>query len=221
VFRAELVDTTVPSDPDLDSALVVTNASFEWEKIVTPGPADAKADADSTEKAGAFSVRNLDMNVPWGRLVAIIGPIGSGKSSILRGLLGEMRCTAGTVAFGGRVAYCQQTAWIQNASVRDNILFGEEWDETWYWRCVASASLLAEMEALPDGDLTEIGEKGVNLSGGQRQRVSIARALHCKPDVVVSCTVLLPLTTAHGRRAQCGRPARGARSVQGRDPWSA
>jgi ABC-type multidrug transport system fused ATPase/permease subunit len=98
-----------------------------------------------------------------------------------------MRSQDGSVKFGGRLGYCQQSAWIQNASLRDNIVFGQKWDESRYWQCVKDASLVPDLEILPDGDLTEIGEKGVNLSGGQKQRVNIARALYFNADIVVSC----------------------------------
>lgn len=68
--------------------------------------------------------------------------------------------------FGGQLGYCQQSAWIQNTTLRDNILFGQPWDKSRYWQAIKDASLIADLELLPDGDLTEIGEKGINLSGG-------------------------------------------------------
>ncbi|BEJ03533.1 hypothetical protein CcaverHIS641_0107080 [Cutaneotrichosporon cavernicola] len=139
---------------------------------------------DSEEKE-PFMVQNLSLEISRGQLVAIVGPVGAGKSSILQGLLGEMRHISGTAEFGGRLGYCQQTAWIQNATLRDNVLFGQRWDEARYWECIRRACLLPDLEILPDGDLTEIGEKGVNLSGGQKQRVNIARALYFDADTVL------------------------------------
>ncbi|KAF9243526.1 ABC protein [Melanogaster broomeanus] len=118
-----------------------------------------------------FQVKNVTLTIPRGQLTAIVGPIGSGKSSLLQGLIGEMRKVSGHVSLGGRVAYCSQTAWIQNASLRDNIIFGRPFDEEKYWRIIEVACLLPDLQILPDGDLTEIGEKGINLSGGQKQRV--------------------------------------------------
>lgn len=96
-----------------------------------------------------------------------------------------MRKLGGSVTFGGVLGYCQQSAWIQNATLRDNIVFGQKWNEARYWQCIRSASLITDLEILPDGDLTEIGEKGVNLSGGQKQRVNIARALYFDADIVL------------------------------------
>ena len=89
----------------------------------------------------------------------------SGKSSLLAAVLGEMRRLSGRVELSGSVSYCPQTAWIQNASLKDNILFGLPFDEDRYQRAIRHCALEADIEMLPHGDLTEIGEKGVNLSG--------------------------------------------------------
>ncbi|KIJ14255.1 hypothetical protein PAXINDRAFT_169871 [Paxillus involutus ATCC 200175] len=132
-----------------------------------------------------FQVRNVTLTIPRGQLAAIVGPVGSGKSSLLQGIVGEMRRVSGHVSLGGPVAYCPQTAWIQNATLRNNIIFGRPFEEEKYWRVVEIACLLPDLQLLPDGDLTEIGEKGINLSGGQKQRVNIARALYCDPEIVI------------------------------------
>uniref|UniRef100_A0A8C7IGV6 Multidrug resistance-associated protein 1 n=1 Tax=Oncorhynchus kisutch TaxID=8019 RepID=A0A8C7IGV6_ONCKI len=114
-----------------------------------------------------------------GSLVAVVGHVGSGKSSLLSALLGEMEKLEGSVSVKGSVAYVPQQAWIQNATLKDNIVFGQERKESWYHRVVEACALLPDLEILPAGDGTEIGEKGVNLSGGQKQRVSLARAVYC------------------------------------------
>lgn len=208
LFDSEVMeDTERVIDRNLGVALRVTNASFEWEEV-----ADVSETAEATEP---FAIRNLDLVIPHGQLIAIVGPVGSGKSSLLQGLLGEMRCTEGTVEFGGRLGYCQQTAWIQNATIRDNVLFGQKWDEDRYWRCIEEASLLPDLEILADGDLTEIGEKGVNLSGGQKQRVNIARGLYYGADILVGANVTRAVLTAAPRRSsQCRRRARRQGAVQ-------
>lgn len=132
-----------------------------------------------------FSMRDLNLKVKRGDLCAIIGPVGSGKSSLLLGAIGEMRRMAGDVTWSSsRVAYCSQSAWIQNATLRDNIVFGQPWDENRYWDCVQRAELLSDLAMLSGGDMTEIGERGVTLSGGQKQRVNIARALYYDAEVV-------------------------------------
>ena len=125
------------------------------------------------------------MQIKRGQLVAIVGAVGAGKSSILSGLIGEMLHLSGSVTFGGKIAYCSQSAFIQNATLRDNVLFGQPWDEARYWQVLKDASLIADCLQLPDGELTEIGERGINISGGQKQRVNVARALYYDAHVVL------------------------------------
>ncbi|WFD31665.1 hypothetical protein MSPP1_002704 [Malassezia sp. CBS 17886] len=132
-----------------------------------------------------FAMAPLSLTIARGELCAIIGPVGSGKSSLILGAIGEMQLTGGEMTWGSKhIAYCSQSAWIQNATVRDNILFGQPWDEERYWACIDRAELPADLTLLQNGDLTEIGERGVTLSGGQKQRVSIARALYYDADIV-------------------------------------
>ncbi|XP_076020047.1 multidrug resistance-associated protein 1-like [Genypterus blacodes] len=132
---------------------------------------------------GPPCLRRININVRSGWLVAVVGHIGSGKSSLLSALLGEMEKRSGYVSIKGSVAYVPQQAWIQNATLKGNILFGHERKESWYHRVVEACALLPDLDILPAGDSTEIGEKGLNLSGGQKQRVSLARAVYRKADV--------------------------------------
>ncbi|KAG2153342.1 ABC protein [Suillus clintonianus] len=207
IFHAELISgDTLVIDKDQESALLVKDATFEWESFEKDsGKASGSKDAgggsprskDRSVKeedmakptpgkdVPLFKVKNVTMTIPRGQLVAVVGPVGSGKSSLLQGLIGEMRKVSGDVSFGGRVAYCPQTAWIQNATLRDNITFGQPFEADRYWRLIEIACLLPDIQLLPDGDLTEIGEKGINLSGGQKQRVNIARALYFDPEIVI------------------------------------
>uniref|UniRef100_A0A673JQ49 Multidrug resistance-associated protein 1 n=1 Tax=Sinocyclocheilus rhinocerous TaxID=307959 RepID=A0A673JQ49_9TELE len=136
---------------------------------------------------GAFSwckddsptLKRINVRIPEGAFVAVVGHVGSGKSSLLSALLGEMQKQKGSVSIKGSVAYVPQQAWIQNATLKDNILFGRDGKDSWYQKVVEACALLPDLEILPGGDSTEIGEKGVNLSGGQKQRVSVARAVYC------------------------------------------
>uniref|UniRef100_A0A674K4E7 Multidrug resistance-associated protein 1 n=1 Tax=Terrapene triunguis TaxID=2587831 RepID=A0A674K4E7_9SAUR len=132
---------------------------------------------------GSIKDGNINFTVPEGSLIAIVGQVGCGKSSLLSALLGEMDKREGYVAVKGSVAYVPQQAWIQNAALKDNIIFGREMKESQYKRVIEACALLPDIEILPSGDRTEIGEKGVNLSGGQKQRVSLARAVYCNTDV--------------------------------------
>ncbi|KZP09468.1 multidrug resistance-associated ABC transporter [Athelia psychrophila] len=137
------------------------------------------------EEEKPFELKNLKMKVPKGAFVAIVGRVGSGKSSVLQGLIGEMRSTRGEVIFGGAVAYVPQTAWIRNSTLRENILFGQPDDEKRFRDVIRACSLEHDLEMLPNGEHTEIGEKGINLSGGQKARVSLARAAYSRSDVVL------------------------------------
>lgn len=126
-------------------------------------------------------LEKLRLVVPAGQLLGIIGGTGEGKSSLLAAILGEMTClsaeAANPVTIRGRVAYVPQQAWIFNATVRDNILFGRPYDPARYAEVVRVSCLARDFSLMGAGDQTEIGDKGVNLSGGQKQRISIARAV--------------------------------------------
>uniref|UniRef100_A0A6Q2X8M6 ATP-binding cassette, sub-family C (CFTR/MRP), member 3 n=1 Tax=Esox lucius TaxID=8010 RepID=A0A6Q2X8M6_ESOLU len=128
-------------------------------------------------------VCSINLMVPQGSLLAVVGHVGCGKSSLISALLGEMEKQEGDISIRGSVAYVPQQAWIQNAILRDNILFGKAYNEPKYRSCLEACALTPDLEVLPGGDMTEIGEKGINLSGGQRQRVSLARALYNEADV--------------------------------------
>uniref|UniRef100_A0A6Q2YJW8 ATP-binding cassette, sub-family C (CFTR/MRP), member 2 n=1 Tax=Esox lucius TaxID=8010 RepID=A0A6Q2YJW8_ESOLU len=125
----------------------------------------------------------VSLDIKPGRLVAVVGVVGSGKSSLISAMLGEMHSTKGFVNVQGSVAFVPQQAWIQNATLRDNILFGSPVQETRFQATLEACALMPDLELLPGGVHTEIGEKGINLSGGQKQRVSLARAVYSKADV--------------------------------------
>ncbi|XP_028827470.1 multidrug resistance-associated protein 1 [Denticeps clupeoides] len=148
-----------------EDAIVIENATFSWSKDKAP------------------CLKKINVRVPRGSLVAVVGHVGSGKSSLLSAMLGEAEKRNGNVYVTGSVAYVPQQAWIQNATLHDNILFGQEKRKVWYQRVLEACALTSDLEILPAGDATEIGEKGLNLSGGQKQRVSLARAVYRKADI--------------------------------------
>lgn len=128
-------------------------------------------------------LKNINIRFEKGGLIAIVGSVGSGKSSLISALLGEMDKTSGRVNTVGSVAYVSQQAWIQNATLQDNITFGKSLDKSLYNKIVDACALRQDFDMLPAGDQTEIGEKGINLSGGQKQRVSLARAVYSNSDI--------------------------------------
>ncbi len=139
---------------------------------------------DSTKtKIEQFSLSDIELDIGQGSLVAIVGTVGSGKSSMLSALLGEMEKLSGNVTISGSLAYVSQQAWIQNAKLKENILFGSKMDDNKYNKVIDNCALLSDLDILPAKDETEIGEKGINLSGGQKQRVSLARAVYADADI--------------------------------------
>jgi ABC-type transport system involved in cytochrome bd biosynthesis fused ATPase/permease subunit len=116
-------------------------------------------------------------------LVAVVGQVGSGKSSFLSAILGEMNKLTGRINVSGSLSYTPQQPWIQNATIRDNILFGKDLNQDFYNQVVLNCALVSDLEMLTGGDQIEIGEKGINLSGGQKQRVSLSRAVYSRSDI--------------------------------------
>ncbi|KAK4241442.1 P-loop containing nucleoside triphosphate hydrolase protein [Achaetomium macrosporum] len=199
--------------PDAPNAVEMHNASFTWERTPTqdpegtvagptkgkkekasktkPGKHDSSA-ADSSEEASTlveerepFKLEDLNFEIGRTELVAVIGTVGSGKTSLLAALAGDMRKTNGEVILGASRAFCPQYAWIQNATVRQNILFGKEMDKEWYAEVIKACALQPDLDMLPNNDMTEIGERGITISGGQKQRLNIARAIYFDADIVL------------------------------------
>ncbi|TAQ85854.1 hypothetical protein B7494_g5813 [Chlorociboria aeruginascens] len=148
------------------------------------------------EDRDPFKLQNMNFTIGRNELVAVIGGVGSGKSSLLAALAGDMRKTKGEIIMGANRAFCPQYAWIQNATVKDNILFGKEMDRDWYKRVIDACALRPDLDMLPHGDLTEIGERGITVSGGQKQRLNIARAVYFDADLII-CDDPLSAVDAH------------------------
>ena len=157
----ELDPNNVTHDKEFQAPIVARNASFTW-------------DTESERPA----LRDLTTRVEDGSLTAVVGAVGSGKSSLLSAFLGNMKRTKGIVNVFGKVAFVPQQAWMQNSTLQKNITFGKRFNKDLYERVVAACALGPDLEMLPGGDQTEIGEKGINLSGGQKQRISMARSVY-------------------------------------------
>ena len=156
----ELDPNNVTHDEDFHHPVLAENAEFAWENTSKP------------------NLKDINLKVEDGSLTAVVGTVGSGKSSLLSALLGEMTRTKGMVNVHGKIAYVPQQAWIQNSTLQGNITFGKRYNKELYDRVVEACALKQDLEMLPGGDQTEIGEKGINLSGGQKQRVSVARSVY-------------------------------------------
>jgi ABC-type multidrug transport system fused ATPase/permease subunit len=145
---------------------------------ILPPPTDASRCESQDEPQRAHTLTNINIEINAGDLVAIIGPVGAGKTSLLLAILGQMSRVDGTQSLNCRVAYVGQEHWIQNLTLRDNVLFDEPFDEDRYAQCLDASQLSTDLVNLPNADYTEIGERGINLSGGQKARVNLARALY-------------------------------------------
>jgi len=166
LISEELDTTSVDRRDDIDCSIEVTNGSFRWDR--------------SIEKP---TLEGINLRIEEGSFVGIVGQVGSGKSTLLSAMLGETERLGGNVAIKGSVAYVAQQAWIQNATVENNILFYSPKRSDEYERVIDCCALRQDINDLPGGDQTEIGEKGINISGGQKQRVSLARAAYFDADV--------------------------------------
>lgn len=144
----------------------IEDASFKWDKA-------------QSEPV----LSNINLSIQKATLTAIVGRVGSGKSSLVSAILGDNFKVSGKVTLRGNIAYVPQQPWIMNATVRDNITFGLRWDPVFYEQVLEACSLRPDLNILTNGDLTEIGERGINLSGGQKARVSLARALYARADI--------------------------------------
>lgn len=194
--------------PEGKNAVLVNHANFTWERLSIQDSAkksltdkkafkrekgvpskrnsDEGAETESTlTQAEPFRIHDTSFTVGRHELIAIIGGVGSGKSSLLAALAGDMRKTSGHVAMGGSRAFCPQYAWIQNATARENIVFGQPFDRKRYRDVIDACALKPDFDMLPNGDQTEIGERGITVSGGQKQRLNIARAIYFNSDIVL------------------------------------
>ncbi|KAI8011762.1 ABC transporter C family member 14 [Camellia lanceoleosa] len=164
----ELDDRSVEREEGCDSrtAVEVIGGTFSWE--------------DEGQNA---VLKNVNLEIKKGELAAIVGTVGSGKSSLLASILGELHKKSGKVRVCGTTGYVAQTSWIQNATIQENILFGSPMNKEKYNEAIRVCCLEKDFEVMDHGDQTEIGERGINLSGGQKQRIQLARAVYQDCDI--------------------------------------
>ncbi|XP_030627919.1 multidrug resistance-associated protein 7 [Chanos chanos] len=177
-----------PEDPL--TAVKMHQACFSWQSSDRPqSDSTSEGLTDSTEDrslSGSLYLQNLNLSIKKGSLVAVVGKVGCGKSSLLAAITGELNRCGGVVYVQGRekgFGFAAQEPWIQHATVRDNILFGQDFDSVFYQAVIEACALTDDLSILPDGDQTEVGEIGVTLSGGQKSRLALARAVYMDKDI--------------------------------------
>ena len=136
-----------------------------------------------THHEDEFILQDINFFAPSKSLTVITGPVGSGKSTLLSAIAGETSNTSGTIDYQGSVIYLPQTAWVFSGTIKENILFGQPFEESKYDRIIEVCALREDFQRLPGGDQTVVGERGEVLSGGQQARVSLARAVYADGDI--------------------------------------
>ncbi|XP_049850714.1 ABC transporter C family member 8-like [Schistocerca gregaria] len=161
-------DSSILSD---GVAMSIENGSFTWDF----------SEAESRKESP--TLKNINVKLECGKLVAVVGGVGSGKSSLLMAFLQEMKILDGTLRVSSPIAYASQEAFLINATIRENILFGKPYQAEWYNTVIQACSLSHDLDLFPAGDMTEVVEHGSNLSGGQKQRLNLARAMYSNRDI--------------------------------------
>ncbi|OCF34449.1 cadmium ion transporter [Kwoniella heveanensis BCC8398] len=189
LLRAEEISATLNIDPAATHAIDV-QGDFQFERVSETSASDLSGITKErcSEQDKPFVLRYIDLRIPRGALVCIVGRVGTGKSALLAGLLGDMKQSRGHAIFGGSVSYVPQQAWIHSGSLRDNITFSAPTSEIDLERLKFvqdACALRNDIDGMVQGDLTNVGEKGLLLSGGQRQRLSLARAAYSDSSIVL------------------------------------
>jgi ABC-type multidrug transport system fused ATPase/permease subunit len=220
------IDTYLKSPEKPENSLPGDRITFENVSVSFPSKSnveEATEDVDegtSMEREQGFVLRNIILEFPSNSLSVISGPTGSGKSLLLAAILGEVdllegsittprpppaderfdsKATAANWLIPSAIAFVSQTPWIENASIKDNILFGLPFDEIRYNKVIAACALEQDLGMLDDGDLTEVGAQGISLSGGQKWRLTLARAFYSRAGILILDDVFSALDTHVGR----------------------
>lgn len=172
-----------PSPSEMgEETVIVRDATFSWNRHQDKNV-----------------LQNIEYTAYKGELSCIVGRVGSGKSSFLQAILGDLWKIQGSVEARGTTAYASQQPWILNATVKENIVFGYKYDSEFYERTIKACALLDDFSQLPDGDETVVGERGISLSGGQKARVSLARAVYARADIYLLDDVLSAVDSHVGK----------------------
>lgn len=190
-YEGTPVDQSIP-------VVEVSNATFLWNSVESLRN-DPFYDEEAAVESSKVALKNInEFQALKGAITCIVGRVGSGKSTLLKAILGQLPCIAAenqavspnVTIRASSIAYCAQEAWIMNATIKENILFGHKYDEKYYYATIKACQLLPDINILPDGEMTLVGEKGITLSGGQKARVSLARAVYARADLYILDDVL-------------------------------
>lgn len=173
----------IDSDPSM-KGVILENATAVWTL------------SDDQKSHGIF---NIDMDIQPGLLCAVVGSVGAGKSTLLNVILGELELDDGSITINGTLSYAGQEPWLFEGTIRNNIVFVEEYDEQRYNEIIHVCALERDFRLLPNGDQTIVGERGVSLSGGQRARVNLARAIYKQADIYLLDDPLSAVDTHVGK----------------------
>ena len=181
-----LPEATVNNDTMLKAnPISLSDVKLSWKNKKKPSNCISDSVQNTSQSCTKFSLSKLTFKISSGEVLMVVGPVGSGKTSLLLGIIGEISLRSGSLDVCGSVAYTSEDPWLISGSIRDNILMGREFIEDVYYYTLKCCALTKDLELLVAGDETIIGDRGITLSGGQRTRVSLARAIYSQADIFV------------------------------------
>ena len=185
-LKSTEVDPSYRQELKNNLAIQIEKGTFSWGHNIQNDAEDQSESSDHSPSDFQIVLQDIDLTIEKGKLVGVIGEIGAGKSSFLNACMNNLLMhSEGSVKVDGKIAYVSQNSWIQNKTLKDNILFHNEYNHERYEEVLRVCELNKDLENLEAGDMTEIGEKGINLSGGQKARVAIARAVYADADIIL------------------------------------
>lgn len=189
------VDFDSDDSHDTEEVMRLSDVTCHWDSERTEGR------DEETVPSKSIALSNVNISLRKSDLLCVTGPVGSGKSALLYALAGELSPTKGKIQrFYHSLAYASQDPWIMNGTIRSNILMGRKLNNNYYNEVVRACGLLQDFKQFVDGDLTIVGDRGVQCSGGQKSRIGLARALYCDSEVLLLDDPLSAVDTKVGRQ---------------------
>lgn len=186
------------STNDSENSIEIENSEFQWEAEEQKLALTQKIVNESASEYGFPGLLNINLKIKRNEFIIITGSIGTGKTSLLNAIEGSMTQKAGTSKIFGSLTFCSYP-WVQNATIQDNILFGLPLQYRKYNDIIKACALDVDFSVLPEGDQTEVGERGITLSGGQKARINLARAVYANSDIILLDDVLSAVDARVGK----------------------